>query len=143
VNNKQKIADDGGIDPLVRLAGSPNVGVKVAISFSAPFPNLGRLCLLFCDLTLFLTFLRGQVEAIAALANLAVNDNNEVEIARSGGLQPILQGAQTENMELQSQAARALRNLSVNRKCFFLFVALLGDALTVVHIITSQRVIRR
>jgi HEAT repeat protein len=83
VSNKAKIAQAGGIPPLVQLADSPNMGVSV--------------------------------EAVAALANLAVNDQNEVEIARAGGLEPILQGARSDHEELQSQAARALRNLSVNR----------------------------
>ena len=55
-----------------------------------------------------------SVEAIAALANLAVNDANEIEIARLGGLEPILDGAGSSHMDLQSQSARALRNLSVH-----------------------------
>jgi len=80
-----------------------------------------------------------QIEAIAALANLAVNgvyrhlralahhstpvtevlcwfpDDNEAAIAELGGLKPIIKAAGTTgNKELQSQAARALRNLSVN-----------------------------
>lgn len=42
-------------------------------------------------------------------------DANEVEIAREGGLKPIIDGARSESVELQSQVARALRNLSVNR----------------------------
>ena len=41
-------------------------------------------------------------------------DANEVEIAQEGGLVPILDAATSNNMDLQSQAARALRNLSVN-----------------------------
>jgi len=44
-------------------------------------------------------------------------DANEVEIAREGGLKPIIDGAYSESVELQSQVARALRNLSVNRTC--------------------------
>ena len=51
---------------------------------------------------------------MAALANLAVNDANEVQIARDGGLRPILEGAESPSTDLQAQAARALRNLSVN-----------------------------
>ena len=43
-----------------------------------------------------------------------VVDNNELQIAQQGGLAPILQGAQAPQPELQSQSARALRNLSVN-----------------------------
>jgi hypothetical protein len=55
-----------------------------------------------------------SVEAIAALANLAVDDTNEVDIARLGGLEPILDGASSSHLDLQSQSARALRNLSVH-----------------------------
>jgi Armadillo/beta-catenin-like repeat len=54
------------------------------------------------------------VEAVAALANLAVNDDNELAIVAAGGLTPILAGAQGSSPELQSQCARALRNLSVH-----------------------------
>lgn len=46
---------------------------------------------------------------------LSISDANEVEIAREGGLKPIIDGAFSESVELQSQVARALRNLSVNR----------------------------
>lgn len=42
-------------------------------------------------------------------------DANELEIAREGGLKPIIESAQSDSIELQSQVARALRNLSVNR----------------------------
>lgn len=42
-------------------------------------------------------------------------DANELEIAREGGLEPIIDAATSDSMDLQSQAARALRNLSVNR----------------------------
>jgi hypothetical protein len=39
---------------------------------------------------------------------------SQAEIARAGGLEPILRAAASDNFELQSQAARAMRNLSVN-----------------------------
>jgi len=85
--------------PLVSLAGSPHVSVRI--------------------------------EAIAALANLAVNDANESEIVRAKGLVPIVNSASMAALALQNpndrtkglmeelaaQSARALRNLSVNRKC--------------------------
>lgn len=123
-DNKSKIADAGGISRLVKLAGHKQISVRI--------------------------------EAIAALANLAVNgeqrstsiefqqspmnhlfcfsDNNEVEIVRVGGLDPICEGCalaanglssgassrQERELlhleELATQCARALRNLSVNRK---------------------------
>ena len=54
-----------------------------------------------------------QVEAVAALANLAVNDDNEIAIAELGGLPPIISCAGSRNVELQAQSSRALRNLSV------------------------------
>ena len=43
-----------------------------------------------------------------------MNDSNEMLIAQLGGLEPILNAADTSNLDLQSQSARALRNLSVN-----------------------------
>ena len=55
-----------------------------------------------------------KVEAIAALANLAVNDENEVQIAESGGLKPIMEAAHSSDSELVAQCARAMRNLSVH-----------------------------
>ena len=57
-----------------------------------------------------------QIETIAALANLAVNDDNEETIGRQGGLPHILEAAASQHEELMSQASRALRNLSVNPK---------------------------
>lgn len=44
------------------------------------------------------------------------SDESELQIVREGGLAPILEGATSSNVELQSQCARALRNLSVNRE---------------------------
>ena len=58
-----------------------------------------------------------EIESVAALANLAVNDDNEVAI--DWVVWPILDCARSRNSELVSQACRALRNLSVcsnNRK---------------------------
>ena len=49
---------------------------------------------------------------------LPSTDANEVEIAKCGGLEPIVLAAKSGNDELISQAARALRNLSVNRKLY-------------------------
>ncbi len=117
-DNKPKIAEAGGIPKLIRLAGTPQIAVRI--------------------------------EAIAALANLAVNgiffcwirfklisvifpDSNELEIVRCNGLDPVVLGAalaadSLEHLggksdkeiglleELATQCARALRNLSVNRK---------------------------
>lgn len=45
---------------------------------------------------------------------LAPTDDNEKEIAKLGGLEPIIAAAGSTTKELQSQAARALRNLSVD-----------------------------
>lgn len=72
-----------------------------------------------------------KIEAIAALANLAVNDNNEIEIVNLNGLDPIVASTAQAALgledldsrtdreitlleELATQCARALRNLSVN-----------------------------
>lgn len=38
---------------------------------------------------------------------------------REGGLIPILEGARSSSIDLQSQCARAMRNLSVNREQLF------------------------
>jgi len=74
-----------------------------------------------------------RIEAIAALANLAVNDYNEIEIVRYHGLEPIVNGLilSSEGLtnhhsksekelllleELATQCSRSIRNLSVNRK---------------------------
>jgi len=77
-----------------------------------------------------------RIEAIAALANLAVNDNNEIEIVRYHGLDPIVNGLVVASdglcnnnnrhtksekdlqllEELATQCSRSIRNLSVNCK---------------------------
>lgn len=41
---------------------------------------------------------------------------NEVEIGKLGGIEPIIDASKKPNLDLQSQAARALRNLSVNKE---------------------------
>ena len=46
----------------------------------------------------------------------STQDTSEIEIVQEGGLGPILDGAASPDRELQSQCARALRNLSVNRE---------------------------
>ena len=43
-------------------------------------------------------------------------DANELEIARKGGLIPVVDALSASDYELLCQAARALRNLSVNSK---------------------------
>ncbi len=48
------------------------------------------------------------------LCNLNSIDANEIEIAQKGGLAPIIAAARSGDLELESQCARALRNLSVN-----------------------------
>lgn len=44
------------------------------------------------------------------------SDESEIQIVHEGGLVPILEGASSSNLDLQSQCARAMRNLSVNRE---------------------------
>lgn len=81
-----------------------------------------------------------RIEAIAALANLAVNDHNEIEIVRYHGLDPIVNGLVVASdglcsnnnrhtksekdlqllEELATQCSRSIRNLSVNRKLILL-----------------------
>lgn len=83
-----------------------------------------------------------RIEAIAALANLAVNDHNEIEIVRYHGLDPIVNGLVIASdglcnnnnnnrpiksekdlqllEELATQCSRSIRNLSVNRKLILL-----------------------
>jgi hypothetical protein len=126
-DNKRRIAESGGIPGLIRLAKQSSLPVKI--------------------------------EAIAAIANLAVNgqlttlsllissislDDNETEIVREGGLEPIVHCAgiaaagmeeaggkssltqrEIDNLEeLGAQCARSLRNLSVNRES--IAVSLIG-----------------
>ena len=79
------------------------------------------------------TLMAVRIEAIAALANLAVNDHNEIEIVRYHGLEPIVNGLVVSSdglnhhhnksekelqllEELATQCSRSIRNLSVNRK---------------------------
>ena len=62
-----------------------------------------------------------QIEAVAALANLAVNDENEVSIGEKGALPFIVDCMRSHNVELLAQASRALRNLSVDVSTFFFF----------------------
>ena len=63
------------------------------------------------------------------ILNLAVNDDNEVSIGEDGGLQPILKCASSRNSELQAQACRALRNLSVCGHNKEIILSMNGDAL--------------
>ena len=62
-----------------------------------------------------------QIEAVAALANLAVNDENEVSIGEKGALPFIVDCMKSHNVELLAQASRALRNLSVDVRNSFFF----------------------
>ena len=58
---------------------------------------------------------RCQVVPNARLCVWGPADENEAQIAKLGGLKPIIRAAGVStNKELQSQSARALRNLSVN-----------------------------
>lgn len=53
-------------------------------------------------------------------------DQNEVAIASAGGLEPLIHLASNDsNQELQAQAARALRNLSVHGNCVIFVIALI------------------
>lgn len=54
-----------------------------------------------------------RVEAMAAVANLAVNDDNEAAVGAAGGLPAVVDALQSPSVELRTQAARALRNLSM------------------------------
>ena len=56
---------------------------------------------------------------IVTLPNFFKADESELEIVREGGLSPILEGARSSSIDLKSQCARALRNLSVNREYIF------------------------
>jgi len=67
---------------------------------------------------IWLSTVRRELCSCGAASDVCLSscaDANEVEIARKGGLKPIIDGATSESVELQSQVARALRNLSVNR----------------------------
>ena len=53
-------------------------------------------------------------EAGAALANLAVNAENQVAIATAGAVEALVELVRCQNAGGQEAAARALRNLAVN-----------------------------
>jgi hypothetical protein len=53
-----------------------------------------------------------RVEAVAALANLAVDDAAEAAIGARGGIEAVLDALASADGELAAQAARAIRNLS-------------------------------
>ena len=78
---------------------------------------------------------------MAALANLAVSDSNEIEIAKLGGLEAIIAGAKSVNPDLQAQCARALRNLSVSPQNKLLIQGLGGvDVLRVLAKSSVQKI---
>ena len=54
------------------------------------------------------------------------SDESELQIVREGGLIPILEGATSSSVDLQSQCARAMRNLSVNREYPFVLMSAHG-----------------
>jgi hypothetical protein len=62
------------------------------------------------------TALRCWADVVTAAA-CRIADANEAEIADLGGLEPIIAAATRPDLELQGQAARALRNLSVRGTC--------------------------
>jgi len=140
-DNQRLMASGGAIDALIILLDSSlmqtqrqsakalaNLGVllenKRTIAVAGAIPKLVRLTQPEISIAV-------KIEAVAALANLAVNDVNEVEIEQAGGIVSII-AALVSAMgyvethvtardreyynaeELIAQCARSLRNLSVN-----------------------------
>lgn len=76
--------------------------------------------------------IEARIEAVAAIANLAVDNTLEVEIARMGGIEVVTDILrENTNTELQRQACRAIRNLSVSVRNARELVA--NDVENVVH----------
>ena len=140
-DNQRLMALDGAIEVLIVLLESgqvqtqrqsakalANLGVhhdnKRMIAEAGAIPKLVRLTMAGVPTT-------AKVEAVAALANLAVNDLNEVEIEAADGIRTIVTALQASVEfvesytgvrdrefnhveELLAQCTRALRNLSVS-----------------------------
>jgi hypothetical protein len=140
-DNQRLMAGGGAIDALIVLLDSSlmqtqrqsakalaNLGVllenKRTIAVAGAIPKLVRLTQPEISIAV-------KIEAVAALANLAVNDVNEVEIEQAGGIDSIIaalvlameyvethvtaRDREYYNAEeLIAQCARSLRNLSVN-----------------------------
>jgi hypothetical protein len=100
-------------EPLIRLASSKNVGIQVeAIAALANLAVNGNTSQMYANIIILLT-IRCIYTYICLYSTL---DLNELEIARMGGLKPIIDALEFKDYELLCQAARALRNLSVNSK---------------------------
>merc|ERR1711998_538684 len=56
----------------------------------------------------------GKTTAAAALWNLATNADNQVRIAREGGIEPLIALLRDGSAEGKTEAAVALRNLAFN-----------------------------
>lgn len=142
-DNQRLMASEGAIEVLIDLLGSvhlqtqrqsakalANLGVhhenKRLLAEAGAIPKLVRLTEASVTTTV-------RIEAVAALANLAVNDQNEIEIEACNGIRTIVaalraslefsnsfSGARDREFnnveELTAQCARALRNLSVNAR---------------------------
>lgn len=107
--NKIEIAKQGALPRLLNLIKNSGIRVKTeavaAIANLAVDGELPFLCIcvpLMCLIYLHLPYLR--------------TDQNELEIARLGGIPLIMDGLRmTQEEELVAQCARAIRNLSVHR----------------------------
>ena len=125
--NQVEIVRRGALEPLVALTRSPvqavarqaakalanlavHAGNKRAIAAAGAFAQL-------IELTQPGHSVQVMVEAVAALANLSVDDENELAIGRDlGGVRVLVATARdARDDELLCQCARALRNLSVHR----------------------------
>jgi len=141
--NQRLMAVEGAVEMLINLLDSSqvqtqrqsakalaNLGVhqenKRMLAEAGAIPKLVRLTEASVSTTV-------KIEAVAALANLAVNDQNEVEIEACNGIRTIVAALRTScdftdsfsgvrdrefnyTEELIAQCARALRNMSVNER---------------------------
>lgn len=120
--NKTAIAECGGIDPLIALTATASASVK--IEAIAALANLAVDGTPRCTRNATRTCVRHLpplARDVRALTRVCVGcaDSNEAEIGAKGGIAHIvataaaITGTSDVDVELQSQCARALRNLSV------------------------------
>jgi vacuolar protein 8 len=138
----------GSLEMLLRLVASPihevqRQAAKTLANISVIAENMRlireRGGLLPLVALLGVPQLKTRTEAIAAIANLAVDDENEAALVAAGALGPITKGlpraafraaaSAPDDEDLLVQSARALRNLTGTPKHAAALAALGGEAL--------------
>lgn len=117
-NNRVTINEAGGIDPLVKLLGSPNGRSRAHADLALVRLSLdGTTRPLICEkLTSMLADERGtaeQEQAAAALANLArESSENRESILKADGVPRLLRMLQSESREAREKSASAVARLA-------------------------------